>query len=181
MIKKLRPGEGFNILSKANQLHGSFGDQILYLKAVIQKLGDDDEEGAAEGRNSLLADVTLRSKCSGYLNKDAGIWKIHIIPFYSLRTSGGKEKSHTSAENPLMLTAAACHTDRGTPGFHCHTQDQLKQALQLATKIDKDPTHPEHFLFTSLPSGRLRTMRASTNRLTHSCLPRTMNSLLDQQ
>lgn len=42
-------------------------------------------------------------------------------------------------------------------------------------------SHPGHSLFSILPSGRLRTIRARTNRLKNSFFPRAVDSLLKHQ
>lgn len=47
-----------------------------------------------------------------------------------------------------------------------------------ASNIYRDPSHPGHHLFTTLPSGRLRTIRARTNRLKNSFFPRAVDMML---
>ncbi|XDV25910.1 hypothetical protein PO909_029736 [Leuciscus waleckii] len=47
-----------------------------------------------------------------------------------------------------------------------------------AASIRADPTHSGYTLFDTLPSGRLRVMRARTNRMRNSFFPRAINELL---
>lgn len=49
--------------------------------------------------------------------------------------------------------------------------------LTRATNIRQDTSHPGHSLFTTLPSGRLRTPSTRTNRFRNSFFPRAVNIL----
>lgn len=51
--------------------------------------------------------------------------------------------------------------------------------LRRAKKIRDDPAHPGHSLFSSLPSSRLRVLRARTNRMKNSFFPMTVKRLLE--
>lgn len=48
-----------------------------------------------------------------------------------------------------------------------------------AKKIRSDRTHPGHCFFDTLPSGRLRVMRARTQRLKNCFFPRAVKAMLD--
>uniref|UniRef100_A0A3B3SI74 Reverse transcriptase domain-containing protein n=1 Tax=Paramormyrops kingsleyae TaxID=1676925 RepID=A0A3B3SI74_9TELE len=53
-----------------------------------------------------------------------------------------------------------------------------RRALRRAASILKDPTHPQHGLFTLLPSGRrFRSVKSRTSRLNNSFFPTTIRLL----
>ena len=53
-----------------------------------------------------------------------------------------------------------------------------KLCLRKAHNIIKDPTHPNHKLFTPLPSGgQYHSMRSETNRLRNSFYPQSIRLL----
>ena len=60
-----------------------------------------------------------------------------------------------------------------------HLSDIYSSRLhKRALKISRDPSHPGHHLSESLPSGRLKVIKARTNRLSNSFFPKAVKTLL---